>query len=341
MNHNKLNIVLHSDEAFAMQACTMILSVCENNKAFEAITFYILDTGISEDSRRQIADMVFQYQRKLVFIDTQEMISSLESLGIQPYQGINMGVYLKGMLSKLLPGDLERILYIDCDAVVNGSLRELWETNSNGMAIGMAVDCMNKRINEGYGFQNRYYYNTGVMLIDFSEWLHRNCEEKYIKYILDNAARKFEWADQDLINASLNEDTFKLSPRYNWLSLYEIYNYESLGKIYGLNEQNYYTKEEFEAAHDQPVIYHFPSVFIGRPWFQKELLKKQDVYDKYLYSKYNPWKNHAKTVKKYPAYTKVQRLLYRGLPQPLFVRLHQFASRIFSAKITHKSHAPL
>lgn len=339
MNNNKLNIVLHTDEAFSMQACTMILSVCENNKTFESISFYILDTGISDDSKSKIVDMLSIYNRQAYFLDTAEVISSLENLGIRPYQGINLGVYLKGMLSRILPADLEQILYIDCDVIVNGSLEELWETEFNGMALGMAVDCMNKKINEGYGFKNVYYYNTGIMLINITNWINRNCEEKYNKYISDNCERKFEWADQDLINASLNEDCFKISPKYNWISLYEIYSYEDLGKIYGLNELNYYTKEEFQAAYDQPTIYHFPSVFIGRPWLKNELLKNQNIYDKYLYSERNPWHTHIKRPKEYPIYTKVQRLLYKTLPKPLFVLLHRLASQIFCGKITRKSHS--
>lgn len=336
MDYSRLNVVLHTDEAFATQACTMILSVCENNKSFRDIAFYVLDTGIKEESKAKITSMLAFYNRKIYFIDTQKIIDSLTELGISPYQGINMGVYLKGMLNTLLPNDLERIIYIDCDAVVDGSLEEIWKLDFGDKAIAMAADCMNKRIKEGYGFASQYYYNTGVMLINLSNWTKKGCEKKYFDYILENKEKKYEWADQDLINASLSEDCIKISPKYNWISLYEVYSYEELGKIYGLDDKNYYAKEQYAEARNHPIIYHFPSVFIGRPWFRDELLQNQEVFDKYLYSDHNPWNKYEKTTKSYPTYTKIQRWMYKTFPKAVFVLIHRRASILFSHKITGK-----
>lgn len=336
MDYSRLNIVLHTDEAFSMQACTLMLSVCENNKFFAAIVFYVLDTGISQESKEKMSAMLSFYKRDIYFIDTQEIIDSLVELGITPYQGINMGVYLKGMLNRFVPETLERIIYIDCDAVVDGSLEEVWRTDFGDKAIAMAADCMNKRIKEGYGFDGQYYYNTGVMLINLINWGKNNCEKKYFDYILGNVDKKYEWADQDLINASLGDDSIKISPKYNWISLYEIYNYRELGKIYGLNDTNYYTREQFEEAQSQPVIYHFPSVFIGRPWYKGEYLQNSEIFDKYLYSPHNPWNKYVKDVRSYPVYTKIQRRMYTIFPKAVFVSIHRVASILFSHKITSR-----
>lgn len=336
MYGNRLNIVLHTDETFAMQACTMILSVCENNKSFEDIIFYIIDTGMLDQSKQKIKNMVEKYNRHTIYIDPSVLINSLNATGINPYQGINMGVYLKGMLNLLLPIDVDRFIYIDCDAVVNESLKELWEIDLEDKAIGLAVDCMNRKIKEGYGFKGQYYYNTGVLLIDLINWNKRKCDKKYKQYILANKERKFEWADQDLINASLSDDCIKLSARYNWISLYEIYSYKELNKIYGLDASVFYSMEEYEAAKNKPIIYHFPTVFIGRPWFKNNLLPSNSIYDKYLYSDNNPWNEYQKEDKDYPRYTNLQRWMYKVLPRQFFVFIQKIASAILSRKITYR-----
>ena len=52
---------------------------------------------------------------------------------------ISIASYYRLKLPDLLPGELSRILYLDCDMIVTGKLRPLWETDISGMAVA-AVD---------------------------------------------------------------------------------------------------------------------------------------------------------------------------------------------------------
>ena len=57
-----------------------------------------------------------------------------------------MATYYRCILSELLPADIDRLLYLDCDIVIVGDISEYWNTpldNETGVAAVETWDAMN------------------------------------------------------------------------------------------------------------------------------------------------------------------------------------------------------
>jgi lipopolysaccharide biosynthesis glycosyltransferase len=53
---------------------------------------------------------------------------------------ISIATYFRVLLPSLLPPLLERVLFIDSDLVIDGSLEKLWTTPIDGYAMAAATD---------------------------------------------------------------------------------------------------------------------------------------------------------------------------------------------------------
>ncbi|MBO4541335.1 MAG: glycosyltransferase [Bacilli bacterium] len=96
----------------------------------------------------------------------------------------------------------KKVLYLDCDTIVQGSLRELWETNIEGVAAAGVIDKgaidlwgdYTKTLRPG-GIPN--YLNAGVLLLNLDVIRERGIS-RYMISLINNLYYRF--ADQDVFN---------------------------------------------------------------------------------------------------------------------------------------------
>ena len=77
------------------------------------------------------------------------------------------------VMSKFLPENVNRILYLDCDAIVRHNLNKLWSTTLDETDVIAAVikpTVAQKTRNRLNLPQDCYYYNSGVLLVDLAKW---------------------------------------------------------------------------------------------------------------------------------------------------------------------------
>ena len=174
-------------------------------------------------------------------------------------------IYYRLLLPSLLT-NIDKLIYLDCDVVVNSSLSSLINTEMNNNLCMGVIDVLNIEN------QNRLhidkYVNSGVLLIDLKKWRKYNIEKKFIEYINTNID-KIIWGDQDTINAVLNGKIDYLDSRWN-VQLTE----------YTGGKTEYFRNMEKDA-----LIIHFISD--KKPW--KFCKNKYEKYY-YKYAKKSPWK---------------------------------------------------
>ena len=105
----------------------------------------------------------------------------------------NMFTYvglLKVCYQSLLP--IDRVIHLDADTIVNGSLNEMWNIDLTGKWYAMTPE-----------YKGRYkpfgdkYYNAGVMLLNLKELRESNIENEMICYL--NTVKQ-PWCEQDAFN---------------------------------------------------------------------------------------------------------------------------------------------
>lgn len=285
-----MNILLASDDNYAPLLGVTVYSFLKNNTLeFDQINIIILDGGIKENNKSKIQTICneFDNQITLNFIKYDNIG---EIIGIELTATRALATYARLLICSLLDSDIDKILYLDCDALVVDSVKELWETDITDYYCGAVLDAGPKYINTFLEFpEDHDHFNAGMLLINLKLWRENDLENKFIEYILSKDGEVFH-NDQGVINVVCENRILKLKPNYNILSPFFEVDYDNVLKWYGLD--TYYSKEMVEDALKNPVFIHLTQFVYGRPWFNNaQNHPLREVFDSYVEK--TPFKNEV------------------------------------------------
>lgn len=116
----------------------------------------------------------------------------------------------------------KRVLYLDCDTLVMGDLRDVFEMPMGSNCLAAVRDPVAARFGKMDVFRSgqKAYFNAGVMLIDTARWLREKISEKVMALANDKSEREriSAFADQCLLNHVLQGEFAELGKEYNWLT---------------------------------------------------------------------------------------------------------------------------
>ena len=266
---NKITISYAPDDRYLDQTIVSMTGAVINNPHTE---FVILYSNLNAES-------LFKLEKFKT-----ETLSSIRMVKIDPseFDGFPMSgwvtkeAWFRVKLPDLCP-DLDRILYLDCDTVVNGDLSELWETNLEGCFLGAVEDVWDvpKHIKR-LGLVQPAYFNSGVILFN-CKYCRENKFYELVKNYATSTEKKIKFCDQDVLNVVTDGKKVLLNPKYNYLNTWwRNFYYEYEGK----------TEKEYLKAADNPVIIHYTGI---KPCFKgcahplknlwQEYAEKSIVYD--------------------------------------------------------------
>lgn len=329
-------IVYSSSNEYAYLAGISLMSCLEHNPNLSETEIYILENNMSGENKCKIAQIGKEYHVPVHFVDVTTKINQLIQDGMvtghKSDEGLSYATYGRLFMDKVLPDDVTRVVYIDCDTLIMGSIEPLLQLDLNGKSMALACDLCRLEYRKVIQIPlERKYYSAGVMVIDLATWRERKCGIRIFNRIAEGRGQ-YPLVDQDLLNVVCYDEIYQLKPQYNFLSQCMLYNYKGLCTVYRIDERNYYSKEEFEVAQNNPVIYHFSGNTLCRPWYKNSRHPLKDIYDAYYFN--SPWKNREQVYYKLPIQYKVQELLYRQPSKGIAVIFGKIMQRMF-IKITY------
>lgn len=276
-----MNIFYTINDAFVPQLGAAVCSVCENNRDADHITFYIGAWNISPENQTKLNTLVKRYDRQIVFIPIDNLKKRFDF--DFDTQGWNEIVLARLLVDQLLPKEVDRVIYLDGDTIVVGSLRELWETDMDGHALAASIEpTANRKRKRDLGLEDYPYFNAGVLLIDLSAWRLQGIARRVLDFYKVHQGRLFA-NDQDAINGALPGEIKVLSPKYNYYNIFWYYPYRTLKHIQ--QPADYITQAEFEdAARDIRIIHYLGE---DRPWRRDNTHRYSSRYHQYLAM--TPW----------------------------------------------------
>lgn len=314
-----LNVLYQSDNNYAAFMGVSICSLLENNKDANIINVYIIDDSISPENKTKLVDMVQSYSRNITFLTGDIIFQKQDIVEAFSYTGMrkNTHSYLKMFIDELLPDLNGRVIYIDCDTAVVGSLSGLLSIDMNGNTIGMVMDSLVTKSREVIGIpENECYYNSGVILIDLQQWRHNQCSKRILNHIKN--IRTYGTVDQDVLNVELKNEIYTLPIEYNLQPVHLEHPYERYTKVYKHKEQ-YYSKEEIEQAVRNPKIIHYLRYIGESPWHEGNVHPGTKYFDEYL--QMSPWRDYCKQAANRGLLFKLEKWMYRYLPKGIFLRI--------------------
>jgi lipopolysaccharide biosynthesis glycosyltransferase len=232
----------------------MLRSLRDSNQG-EDLRVYIVHEALDPGERAKLVGYLGSFLPSLSLLQVEpELLSDFPVFG-----HISIATYFRLLLPSILPPLLERVLFIDSDIVVNGSLRELWDTRMDGHAMAASTDRNLDMQRRRLGLApDSPYFNAGMMLIDMNQWRRENVLERGLKYAQNNADKLNNW-DQDVLNHLFEKRVLLVHQRWNAMS-----------HLWGLDPawleaRGGLTEEEQEAV-DDPAIIHFAGGGFAKPW---------------------------------------------------------------------------
>ena len=329
-----LNVLYQSNDNYAPITGVSMTSLLMNNTDLDEINIYVLDDNISKNNLKKMEDTCSKYKRKLILIDTEKILKKLrDDLKVAPFKG-TYTTYFKLMAIDSLKIDGDRILQLDGDTVIDGSLKELCDMDISDCLIAATYDCtMNDYKKLIVIPLTDKYYNCGVLLINQKKWQEDKCEMKIVDH-LKNCRNGYYTVDQDILNVLFRKDFKYLDLKYNFNSGFYIYGIKNSLKLYDLKDEYYDDYETIRKAYDKPVLYHCMGAMTGRPWEEDSIHPQNDIYRKYM--KKSLWKDEPlKKVNRNKIF-KIQRKLYLILPRKIYIPIHKFMQHRYLKNMNRK-----
>ena len=257
MEQNKINVCISCDDNYAKHAGVVVASILKNSGAEDVLAFFILDGGISDTNKVNIESLKALKNCEINFVPINNEIFK-DYMNVKTHSYISIATDYRLKLGSLLP-EVNKIIYLDCDVIVNDSLAFLFNTDMEDYIIAGVSDIKGKKVKE-----NPHYVNSGVLLIDLDKIRNEGIERDFWEFTINNLDFITSGA-QGIINEVL-KGRVKLLP--------EEWNVQS---------SNFTNRSSFTK---NPKIIRF--VAKRKPWHYASFSYHRDYYFKYLQC--TPWK---------------------------------------------------
>lgn len=271
-----MNILYASNDKYADFLGISMYSLLENNKDIEDISVYVFSNGISVTNKARLIEEATHFNRKIDFID----ISDLEErIGFAVNaSGYNITTLARLFIDDLLPEGIEKILYLDCDIIVDNNIEELWNTDITEYDMAAVVEVYmpaDKKRKIGLTKKDSYY-NAGMLLINRTLWRQQSLKTKFLDYYEESGGRLL-YNDQDIINHCCKGRIKPISATYNFepnVYYFPYYYIKIINRDYFI-----YGKKEYTKMIMNPRMIHF----LGdeRPWVVGNKNPYRDIFYKY------------------------------------------------------------
>lgn len=286
-------VVCAADSNYAMPLAVTLRSALENLKGNCKIIFYIIDGGITDFNKQKILKSLILESCEVEFIQISDSLTSditiahesIESKNIETKaKYISVASFYRLLIPQLLPEQVEKVIYLDCDLVVKGDLEQLWQTDLGENYVLAVRDTWIPSISSPTGRLNYQklgldpdspYFNAGVLVINLRKWRTDEFSPKAIQYFRQNL-EYIGWYDQGLLNALLVGQWGQLDPRWNFNAT-SFYDYSLEDYFSWKDSESLLSEDIYNRLVRYPYIVHFVSE--KKPWTSRYTPRREDFFE--------------------------------------------------------------
>lgn len=212
------NLCFVINDNYVGQFKVTFYSIFLNNKD-KKFNINIIESDLSNESKNDLTLFISQLGSIINFIDVD---NSWFTNASHMATDSSYTTYYKIFIFKYLI-NLDRVLYLDCDMVVNNDIDELYNYNTDKLlcaVIDREVNKCNRRYLSKIINKNTNYFNAGMLLFNFTDENRKLIDLELIKNYLLNESSNLQMHDQDVFNHFFNENCTFISNKYNYFTLY-------------------------------------------------------------------------------------------------------------------------
>lgn len=309
-----MNIAYSCNDYYIPQTGISMISVLENNKS-EDINFYFISKNCSNNNLKVLQEICNLYRSKLIILDFDTIAYDLNISNVGRHIET---IYAKIFFSRI--NNLDKIIYLDSDIIVRGSLKDLWGVNLSGYYLA-AVQTFTKS-KPTLGIPNDAPFFNDGMVVQNVDFCRKNKLIEKAKGIISEYNGNPPVLSEGVLNKICIGKVKYVSIKYNMMS--GILYHADLNKKSLIESLNMYSKTDIEESLENPICIHFLSAFYNRPWNYPCTHPYKNEYFKY--KSLSPWRHIEPTRIPIPKKLKLIDLCYKILGQ----QFTDFIRRCFS-----------
>ncbi|MDL2285007.1 glycosyltransferase family 8 protein [Oxalobacter sp. OttesenSCG-928-P03] len=247
-------VCLSSDRNYLKPLASTMASILSNKLETDSIRFYILENTFTESDRQLLEQLKTIADFEIEYVNVKDKI--LQYVSITEKDHVSIETYFRLFIPELIPNE-DKIIYLDCDIIVESSLSGLYAMEPGDSYILGVRDLDARRNIKRLG--SRRYINAGVLLMNSKKMRDDHIIDQFVDCII-NDREKLEMHDQDVIAIVLGEHLQYIPSSWN-------------GQIARMP-----VKEEFSRLNEANILHY---VGHRKPWLPNKRAKFRKNYFRY------------------------------------------------------------
>lgn len=227
---------------YARHAAAVMASIFTNTRS-DVRVHIMHDDTLTEENESKLRQTADSFSQSVKFVNVGKIFDDENMRASRVTADGARGTLFRLLIPQLL--ECPKIIYLDCDVIVNMDIRELWETDIGGSALGVVRDVWSIDYLKGkkpalrralvwkaMGVEKDKYFNAGVLLMNLDK-----IRADY-DFIAEVAAfyKKYKkavtLADQDCLNHIFSGDVYFMDVKFNRIQYDEIDNSGDIASIW-------------------------------------------------------------------------------------------------------------
>lgn len=256
---SRIGVVFCIDKAYVQQLGVTLASLLLHNEA-KQLKIFVVSPVLDPADLGKLVSIGRIFGADIVFKQGEDERIS----GLREHLHISRATYYRLLLPEIL-SDVDKIIYLDCDVVVEANLKELWDTDVSGYGCAGVDEETSPHANR-LGLSPDFYVNAGILVLNLAYWRNNDITAKCLDWLGANP-QKAALLEQDAINVVLRERKTRIDVKWNLNPA----PFVDLGSLTKYPER----------------ILHFAGPL--KPWHKCYDLDLQSIYRKYV--NLTPWCN--------------------------------------------------
>ena len=263
-NSNTIPVVFAANNSFIPMFATCLQSLIDHINPKYNYDVILIQSDVSPENKAILLDMVKSHKNlSLRFFDASVLLTDYK---LKANAHISVETYYRFLIQDAMP-DYHKVLYIDCDLVINGDISKLFETDVDeyilaatrdpdflGQINGADQETM-KYIQSKFKMQDPYnYFQAGVILFNEDEMRKAHTVNEWLEF----ASTPYRYNDQDVLNLYCEGRVKFIDMKWNMLV---DCNHERSEVIEFAPDA---IQKEYQLARQDPKIIHYAG--FKKPW---------------------------------------------------------------------------
>jgi lipopolysaccharide biosynthesis glycosyltransferase len=275
-----VHVVCACNAGYMMPMTVMLSSLVDHFDRDRDLTIHVLNSNSTQEQRDGVTKSLKMMRPDWNRVRVKWYSVVPPNLAVKQVRRHTHDIFSRFLAPFLLPEEIDRALYLDCDIVVLKDIGELWDSTAGSPAVVHAVhDLTIPWVSSRQGvfdYKDRGipadapYFNSGVLLIHLKRWRERDLTNRLIEYLSENGPKVNE-ADQGALNALLWNEWEKINQRWN---SHSCLNVTDNRKETGLSAK------EWHDLRLHPWLVHYTAY--KKPWMKGVVFPRYTYFYSYL-----------------------------------------------------------